>query len=316
MICTRNRPDALAQTLEHVAAQHGAAHRRVLVVDASDAAAAERTHHIVARHRDTDLPFHYHRFSGPPAGTRQRNKGVDLLPPSVQLVHFIDDDASPTAGYFDALSDALCRHPSLLGVGGLITAPDQPTDASPGRTLTHRLQRLFLLHANQPSRVLPSGQTTPAWSTPDSSLQRAEWLSTCASTYRREVFTRHRFDPAVEGPSPRLEDLDFSFRVAQDGPLAVVPDAECIHRFSPHNRHRTAARVRERTARRYWFVEKNLGRYPNRLAYWWSLLGRLLALIASSRPNRDAALRGLLRGIQTVWTRDHPLLQRAPADGG
>lgn len=315
VICTRNRPDELAETLRSVAAQEGAAHRLVLVVDGSDPIPAKRTEQVLLRLRDAGLPVQYHRYSGPPAGTRQRNKGVDLLPTSVQFVHFIDDDASPQAGYFDLLTGALRQHPSLLGVGGLISLPaDSSTNPRSNATLSHLLQRLFLLRANQPSRVLPSGQTTPAWPAPNPGLQPAEWLSTCASTYRRTVFSRHRFDPDVEGPSPRLEDLDFSFRVAQDGPLAVHPSAACVHRRSSQNRRRTAARVRERTVRRYWFVEKNLGHYANRLAYWWSLLGRFFVLLVSSHPDRAPALRGVLRGIEMVWTRNHPLLRRAPND--
>jgi len=305
--CTRNRPTELARTLESVAEQSGAAERLVTVVDGSDQEEAERTAAVVQARRDDGVPVRYHRYTGTPAGTRQRNAGVDLLPESVNIVHFIDDDVTLRGGYFDALCGALSQHPQLLGVGGIIkesegTSPRPPV--SPGH-------RLFLLRVNEPSRVLPSGQTTPAWPTGEGDIQPAEWLSTCASSYRRRVFRRHRFDPNATGPSPRLEDLDFSFRVAQEGSLAVVPDAECVHHVSARNRRSIPATAEERIARRYWFVEKNMGRPLNRLAFWWSVLGQILALVLSSNPNSDAALRGLLQGIRTVWTRDHPLLRRS-----
>lgn len=303
VICTRNRPTELARTLESVAQQPGAENRPVLVVDGSDQDEAEHTATVVQDWRDDALPFHYHRFERPPAGTRQRNAGVDLLPKTVDIVHFIDDDVTLRDRYFDTLVDALREHPSLLGVGGLIL----PSECDSFRPRIHWGHRFFLLGTNEPNRVLPSGQTTSAWSTNDP-IQPAEWLSTCASSYRRRVFRTHRFDPNARGPSPRLEDLDFSFRVAQDGPLAVVPEAECVHHVSPRNRRSSAATTRERIARRYWFIEKNLDRPLNRLAFWWSVVGQLVAVLVSSDPNSSAALRGLLRGIRTVLTRDHPLL--------
>jgi hypothetical protein len=64
-----------------------------------------------------------------------------------------------------------------------------------------------------------------------------------------------------------------------------------------------------RVVRRYWFVEKNLGSASHRLAFWWSMLGKLLILLVSAHPDRDEALRGFLRGLWTVWRRDHPLLR-------
>ena len=306
VICTRNRPRELKQTLRSVASQSGAEERLVLVIDGSDRDDAERTADVVQNWRDEKLPFHYHRYSGTPAGTRQRNAGIDLLPESVDVVHFIDDDVTLQPGYFDRLAEALRRHSRLGGVGGLITTPD---DSSP-RPPVHYRHRLFLLRTDQPSRVLPSGQTTPAWPTGEGNIQPAEWLSTCASSYRRRVFQRHRFDPNAVGPSPRLEDLDFSFRVAQDAPLAAAPDARCVHHVSARNRRSTSATTQERLVRRYWFVEKNMDRPLNRLAFWWSVVGQLVALAVSSDPDSSAALRGLLRGIRTVLTRDHPLLAR------
>lgn len=308
VLCTRNRPAELARTLRSVAAQAGADRRWVLVVDGSDPDDAARTACMVGEWRGKGLPFHYHPFPGSPAGTRQRNAGIDLLPRSVEIVHFIDDDVTLQPGYFDHLAEALRCHSRLAGVGGLVTTPDDSSLRPPVRYV----HRLFLLRTDQPSRVLPSGQTTPAWPTREGDIQPAEWLSTCASSYRRRVFRRHRFDPKAAGPSPRLEDLDFSFRVAQDAPLAVTPDARCVHHVSERNRRNTPATTQERLVRRYWFVEKNLNHPSNRLAFWWSVVGQFVALVLSSNPDSGAALQGLRRGIRQVWTRDHPLLHPEP----
>ena len=171
VICTRNRPTELARTLESVAEQSGAAHRPVVVVDGSDRDDAERTANIVQNWGDERLPFHYHRYSGPPAGTRQRNAGVDLLPESVDV---IDDDVTLQASYFDAVRRALNTHPHLLGVGGIITE----SEGSSPRPPVHWGHRLFFLRTDRPSCLLPSGQTTPAWPIGEGDLQPAQWLST------------------------------------------------------------------------------------------------------------------------------------------
>ncbi len=304
VICTRNRSSELKRTLQSVALQSNARNRLVLVVDGSDLQEAEHNATAVRHWRDKDLPFSYHRYEGRPAGTRQRNMGIELLPSSVDVVHFLDDDVTLCPGYFGTLRKSLREHSSVLGVGGLVLSAEEDSPRPP----VQWPHRLFLLRTDQPSRVLPSGQTTPAWPTGEKDVQPAEWLSTCASSYRAEVFDEHRFDPAVEGPSPRLEDLDFSVRVAQDGPLAVVPEARCVHRVSGRNRRGTAATTRERLVRRYWFVRKNMDQPLNRLAFWWSVLGQLIALVTSSDPDSRAVLRGHMRGLRQAWTRAHPLL--------
>jgi len=305
IICTRNRPRELEETLRSVAAQSGAEERPVLIVDGSDPEDADATARVVESTAD-ELPFRYLRYSGPPAGTRQRNSGVDHLPQSVEIAHFIDDDVALQADYFCTLSEALTQHPELLGVGGVIVDSKTATPSFPNTTAAHIL---FLLRTDTPSRVLPSGQTTPAWPISDQVLQPAEWLSTCASSYRREVFEHHRFDPSIEGPSPRLEDLDFSYRVAQDGPLAVASGARCVHRTASTNRHAPEEASHMRVVRRYWFVEKNLGSALNRISFWWSMLGKFFALLVSTTPDRDEALRGFLRGVRTVLHGDHDLLR-------
>lgn len=302
VICTRNRPEELRQTLESIASQSGAQNRPVLIVDGSDSEEAVSTATVVETWTD-ELPFTHYRYPGRPAGTRQRNAGVERLPPSVQVVHFLDDDVTLEPGYFDAIIEEFSQHPYVLGIGGIIEPPLTPT-----RPPASRMHRLFLLSADLPSRVLLSGHTTPAWPVSDQSLQSAEWLATGASSFRRCVFNRHRFDPAVEGPSPRLEDLDFSYRVAQNGPLAVAPAARCIHRVPASNRRDTADAACERVVRRYWFIEKNMGHPVHRLAFWWSVVGKFFARVFSTNPESPAALRGLLQGIRVIWTRDHPLL--------
>jgi GT2 family glycosyltransferase len=121
------------------------------------------------------------------------------------------------------------------------------------------------------------------------------------------VFDTHRFDPEVEGRSPRLEDLDFSYRVGRIWKLLAEPRAQLIHRTSRANRRNVADFAAEAVPRRYWFVEKNIRHPLRKPAFWWAMLGRMLALLASPNPEKEEVLRGHLRGLRDVWRRHHPL---------
>ena len=304
VLCTRNRPEALAETLDGIAAHPPRAPAGLLVIDASDDPSLQQNQDRV----DTfaACPSVHVPYTDTPSLPRQRNHALDRLPPSVEIVHFIDDDVTVQDGYFDALSRVLYAHPDVGGVGGVITESnvDVPA-ASPSR-----LRRLFLLDHAEPGRVLPSGcasaAQTPAL--PATGPRATEWLSGCSSSYRRSLLDRHRFEPALTGYA-MLEDLDLSYRVGQDARLMVEPAARLVHRRAPRNRWDAERYAHALTVHRRWFVEKHFGGASSRAAYWWSLVGRLLAVATSSDPQRDAALRGLLRGIRTVWTRDHPLLR-------
>lgn len=307
VICTRNRPRDLRRTLASIADQENAAELLVVVVDASEPSKQRENRDAAASFPALDVRLL--AFPGRPAGTRQRNFGIEHLPPSVAFVHFIDDDVTVLPGYFRRLADVLRTHPEIGGVGGRILEPNRPQPS--GRPPW--LKRLFLLASNVPGRVLPSGHTSSAQlSSSSSRLQSTQWLSTCASAYRRAVFARHRFDPVVEGPSPRLEDLDFSYRVSRSWPLLVDSEAQLIHHRSPANRREVVQRAQEAVVRRYWFVEKNIAHPLRKMAFWWAFAGQVLATATSSKPKAQAWRRGLLRGARALLTRSHPLLREPP----
>ena len=306
VICTRNRPHELAKTLRSVAGQEGAAHRRVLVVDASDPDNKHRTAQAIAT-VENDVPIQHCPYHDPPSLAGQRNHGIERLPPAVDIVHFIDDDVTLRPGYFRSLSTVVQTHPEIGGVGGLILEPDR---SSSSRRVP-LLRRAFLLDHPQDGHVLSSGSTTSAQLTtsvpPDTDLHSTEWLSGCSSTYRRALLDRHRFDDALTGYS-MLEDLDLSYRIGQVSRLVIQPEAQLLHRRSPRNRFDAEQYHAALTIHRRWFIEKHFGNLRRRAAYWWSIVGRALALLTASAPTRMAALRGLCTGIARVWSRDHPLL--------
>ncbi|MFB6231288.1 MAG: glycosyltransferase family 2 protein [Salinibacter sp.] len=310
VICTRNRPEELRRTLDSLAACSPGTDLLLAVIDASDAEERARTRSVVDGF--DALPSVHWPHTDAPSSARQRNAALDRLPPSVEIVHFIDDDVTVHDGYFEALSAVLRTEPEVGGVGGIVLEPSK--DAPSARS--ERLRRLFFLGHAEGGRVLPSGCATSAQHpspTDASELRDTEWLSGCSSSYRRTLLEQHRFDEALTGYS-MLEDLDLSYRIQRQARLVVQPEARLTHRRSPRNRFDAERYSYALTVHRRWFVEKHFGALGSRLAYWWSLVGRLFAIATSSAHNRNAALRGLLRGLQTVWTRAHSLLHSGPVD--
>ena len=300
IIATRNRPSDLKRTLESITHADSSDDLLIMIIDGSNSAQARANQHVLDKF--SLITTVYHSFPGRPAGTRQRNYGVDHLPDSVQLVHFIDDDVKVSPDYFRQITSTFQDHPRVGGVGGFIV---EQNPISQSQSIS--LRRLFFLDAKEPGSVLPSGHVS--YFPESDQIHPVQWLSTCSSSYRRAIFDEYRFDPAVEGPSPRLEDLDFSHRVRQSWTLLFQPKARLIHYVSPVNRLKRKRFVAERLIRRYWFVEKNIRHPLRKPAFWWATLGQTLAMLTSSYPDKWKALRGHLRGIRDVLTRNHPLLE-------
>lgn len=311
VICTRDRADDLRRTLASIEA-HPPPSGLACVMDASTGAVAAANARTVAA--VTGLAAVHWTYDAAPSLSRQRNAALDRLPASVDVVHFVDDDVTVRPGYFERLEGALRDRPALGGVGGVIVEPDVPRPAD--RTAWAR--RLFLLDAATPGRVLPSGHTSTAQrlafgDAADAPLLPTDWLVGCSCSFRRSVLDAVRFDPALTGYS-MLEDLDLSVRVGRRAELAVVPGAQLVHHRSPANRLSREREAEARIVHQRWFVEKN-GTHPLRhLAYWWSVLGLLLAPTLASHPNALGVFRARLRGVATVLRRDHRLLHHERAE--
>lgn len=306
IICTRNRTDDLARTMRSVTRQHGSDRRLVFLVDASDRNQLRQNRATAARY--DSAPIRHIAYPGAPSLSRQRNFAVSLLSPSIQVVHFIDDDVSLYPGYFRSIEHVFATHPEIVGVGGVTLST---SSATPPRLHRRVWKRIFLQSSSRKGRVLVSGHTTTGQATDSTNRISTDWLAGCSSSYRRSVFDKQYFDPALEGYA-MMEDTDFSYRLAQEAPLVIAPTARMIHHTSPVNRYDTTRYQRTALIHRYWFVEKNIRHPLRKPAFWWATLGQCLAMITSRKPAKWAALRGLLQGIRSIWWREHPLLEHAP----
>lgn len=302
VICTRNRPDDLARTLAGIDTQRVSFPLDLLVVDAGDPAAALASQS--ACRRVSRFPLRYVRYAGAPSLARQRNLALDLLDASARVVFFVDDDVTLDPGYLETLWQVFEDCPDVLGAGGRIR---RDTTRVPRSAAGRVYRRLFLLESRQPGRVLPSGGESQTHTLDLQERTGVQWLSGCSCAYRPEAARRHRFDHRLEGYSLD-EDLDFSYRVGRDGRLLLEPRATLVHHRSPRERHENRRYASDYLVHRYWFVEKNIRHPLRRLAFWWSVLGRLGLTVRPRDPHATETRKGYLDAIRIILSRAHPLL--------
>jgi GT2 family glycosyltransferase len=300
IICTRNRPDDLGRLLSSLAEQGGMHRRLVLIVDASEDSGGAGNWAILEHARYLNVK--YLRYLDRPSLARQRNFGVDALPETIDIVHFLDDDVTLESGCLDCLTAAF-SDVDVFGAGGRVEVPGKSVQepSLPGR--------LFLLDSARNGVVLASGAGVSGQIRGKGDPFDTEWLGGCAS-YRREILVTNRFDSALEGYSLD-EDLDLSYRVGRKKRLRVVPEALLYHHESATERASLRDYSRDYLVHRYWFLEKNVRHPLKKAAFWWSTIGRLMAALVSSEETSGDELAGLIAGAKIVWNRADPLLSHS-----
>jgi GT2 family glycosyltransferase len=158
------------------------------------------------------------------SASRQRNIGLDAAGPDATLVGFLDDDAVLEA---DAVEEML-RFWAQAGpdvAGAAFNMANHPPLDWPALKRTPLASRLGL-YSGRGGEVTASGFQTMIG--PVTATVSTDWLPSGASVWRRDIFTRFRFDEWFDGYG-YLEDLDFSYRVGRTARLAVVAPARYRH---------------------------------------------------------------------------------------
>jgi glycosyltransferase involved in cell wall biosynthesis/GT2 family glycosyltransferase len=216
VVATKDRPDELGRLWESLLAQSRPPDE-VVIVDAS----ARPSPPAGAGGGRPALRF---IRSSVASAARQRNLGLEALGPDTDLVGFLDDDAVLEPGAVEAMLRFWAQAGPEVAGAAFNMANHPPLD-HPGLKRTALAARLGL-YSRRGGAVTASGFQTMIG--PVDADVWIDWLPSGASVWRREVFSRHRFDEWFEGYS-YLEDLDFSYRVGKTGRLAVVSSARYRH---------------------------------------------------------------------------------------
>jgi len=288
VVATKDRPAELRRLLLSLAAQS----RRpdeVIVVDGS----VESIGYVLERPDLSELALRYERCR-PPSAARQRNRGISLVSPDIDLIGFMDDDAVLAPGAMERMMNFWEAAPADVG-GAQFNLINHPPIFAANLKKIPFVERLGVYSGN-PGDILSSGFQVMVG--PVANTVHVRWLGTCASIWRRNVFATDAFDEWFEGYS-YLEDLDFSFRVGKRFHLAVIGGADYEHLPSSEGRGNGFRFGRREAINRLYFVKKNPELSPLRCYLTLTLRTAIsLALAFRERPTHYLArAAGTLVGV-------------------
>lgn len=221
IICTRNRPNDLAECLDSVV-NLSQLPTEIMVVDSSD---SDETERLCSRYAENSVIKNINYARSEKGLTIQRNFGLKLVELKYDIVHFIDDDVLLDPDYLANLNMAFLLNPDLVGASGMVLGGNR----RPPRLTA----RLTLRDSNIPGKVLTSGYNVGAHETKTTCL--VDWLPGCSMSYRTLAIQGLMFDEKRLGYALG-EDVDFSMKAARNGPLQHIPEAKLFHKLSPINR--------------------------------------------------------------------------------
>jgi glycosyltransferase involved in cell wall biosynthesis/GT2 family glycosyltransferase len=218
VICTRDRPRALLETLDSIWSQSRRPDELIIIDDGnlSDRVIEEmaircRSLSIKWRYRHTDLP----------GLTRGRNLAADMA--ESEVLQYLDDDVT-CAPTFLAEIDRIMRDRSVAGVTATVWEPAFSTPSARLYQLGYRLAGWWRIGPRQkPSTPPPAVLRHPDEAVP------ARWLSGAAMAIRREIVRTWRFDEQLTQYALG-EDREFGYRLAPHFWLVESKRACVVHR--------------------------------------------------------------------------------------
>lgn len=245
VVATKDRPADLRRMLQSLAAQ---SHLPDLAIVVDSSVVPVRPVVDQFHHR---LPLRYLHHQ-PPSASAQRNTGIDAVPTNIDLIAFLDDDATLEANALERILAFWDAAPADIG-GAAFNMVNHPMQAF-SRLKRRPLIRALGVYSGEPGRVTPSGwQTMTGFVSKDTNV---DWLPSTAVAWRADVLKTCRFDEFFDGYS-YLEDLDLSFTIRRGWRLAVVADARYTHHLSANRHARNYAFGKTEVRNRLYFVTKH-----------------------------------------------------------
>jgi glycosyltransferase involved in cell wall biosynthesis len=285
VIPTKDRIEVLPATIAYLLAQTDPP-ARVVVVDAS-----EQPVELDFDTGDVELLLLRHA----PTTSGQRNFGARHV--ETPLVMFLDDDVELPPDYVEILKRRWAERGGLEALGAAAGSPARPM--SPGGPLGRLYRRAFQLHyadAKVDHNTFRLSQKIRFRHLPDRPTLIPA-VSTMAVLYRTELALKHPFDEHFPGYALG-EDLDMSYRVAQEAPILHVPDTQYVHAWAEGDRG-SPRRWYYRGRCDTYFRLKRLDRTPLAAgAFALSVVGELVGAAADSAKERTPSHVSLfLRGV-------------------
>jgi len=269
IIPTRNHPVLLAKLLQNLQDQTVQANQ-VIVVDGSDQP-------VEAEIKQFLSPGVSYMRVFPPSLTKQRNEGIKALDKDITLAGYLDDDIVLEQDAVEAMLRFWEYCPDDIGGSSF-----NITNQSRTIPIIKLLGKVFCFDDYRQGVVLRSGFNIGVW--PVLKDTYTEWLCGGATVWRRQILEEFKYDEWFVGWA-YMEDVDFSFNVAQKYRLIVIKDAKVQHLSSPVDPRKYRSFGRAIVQQRYHFVRKHT--QLSLPLFYWATLGQ--------------ALIGILAG---VWSRN------------
>nr|WP_315597736.1 glycosyltransferase [uncultured Cupriavidus sp.] len=198
VIATKGRPQALTRVLRLLESQ--TLQPTIVVVSAN-------TRLDVEPMVESTLPIEY--VFGPAGLPAQRNRGMERVMPTSDIVVFFDDDFVPAPEWLARCADAFAARPLAVGITGGLVQDGVIGDA---------------IDWDEAAELLADDAAHPK----STGLVPVEKLYGCNMAYRVSAIGDLRFDERLVLYG-WLEDMDFSRAMARRGPMFNVQGARGVH---------------------------------------------------------------------------------------
>ncbi len=280
IVATKDRPDDLCRMLESLDTQT-APPDEIIVVDGSD----NPVEAVVKSFPRLSLTYMKYY---PPSASGQRNAGLNVVSSDMTHIGFLDDDIVIEKDACHNLRKLWQNAPPE--VGGVSMNILNPPRFQASALKSTKLAKILGLYEARMGRVMPSGFQTVIRTVMQDLY--VDWLPSSATSWRREVLERFRFDEWYAGYS-YLEDLDFSYRAGKSWRLVILADAEYSHYPGLSGRGNGFIFGRREIIHRLYFVAKN----PE-LSFSRCYMALFLRLMLSLS---QAVKTGLVFDWQRIW---------------
>ena len=226
VVCSRDRSLELSDFLEGISKVAYFSSVKMIVVENSLSA---ENYQAVKVKIENDSRFQkVTLIQSPPGLARARNASFSLI--NSDIVHFMDDDISLPANYFEVIDQVFFDNPQTGGLSPFIQSTSTLTES--------RIKKMMRTMFQGDGKLSKSGRAK--WLSRSGKNHQVDWLPGCCMVYRIDTIQRFRFETKLEnGPLGGYalgEDLDFSHRVSKHTKLFGLGEISIFHKLAPNDR--------------------------------------------------------------------------------
>jgi len=273
VIPTKDRPEFMERLLTSIGMQSRLPDQ-IIIADGSDNPIDEIIGHF------PDLPIELVRVR-PPRLTKQKNAGVALVKPGIDLVGIIDDDIVLDEGALESMLAFWAGAGNSVGGACFNITNSSPSDSPFARLL----KKVFFIDNQEIGSINRSGCITPIW---DAGVTRqVQWLGGGYTVWRKRLFDQWEFDEWFPA-NGLFEDVHFSYRAGKEYQLMVVAEAKVQHAEAPVPAKGQVVLGRRQIVHWVYFVSNHADlSMPMCL---WSCVGRMSVNLTMGILRRDLRL--------------------------